>query len=293
VCLFWGFLPQLVFHALGSTFGSLLAPSYVSTLNPFLAIRDVFGLLLTIGLVLAVVRRVRRRGELVTSGSDKAVVAILGVIALTGFLLQAVKTTSMGAFNRMVTDYTGGALAPEEAAALQAYWIAEFGVVAPAPAPSHDQAVLARGQAAHEAYCQGCHAKPQAAFVSYGLSRAITPAAVALDRAGAERGLWWVHVIACCLGLAWIGFSKMFHIISTPVSLVIAEVSGASPTAAATATRQMIELDGCRHGGACHAACPVRVRRLERIGHDAPYEPMLAYVGRKSAADLGSRPVAQ
>ena len=57
-----------------------------------------------------------------------------------------------------------------------------------------------------------------------------------------------------------------------------------------TATRQAIELDGCSHGGACHETCPVRVRRLDRIGAEAPYEPMLAYVDRKSAKDLGSRP---
>jgi len=36
----------------------------------------------------------------------------------------------------------------------------------------------------------------------------------------------------------------------------------------------------------------VKIRRLDRIGTEAPYEPMLAYVGEKSAGDLGSRPVA-
>jgi hypothetical protein len=36
----------------------------------------------------------------------------------------------------------------------------------------------------------------------------------------------------------------------------------------------------------------VRIRRLDRIGPTAPYEPMLAYVDQKNAGDLGSRPVA-
>jgi ferredoxin len=57
------------------------------------------------------------------------------------------------------------------------------------------------------------------------------------------------------------------------------------------ATRQAIELDGCSHGGACHDTCPVKIRRLDRVGATAPYEPMLAYVDHKNAGDLGSRPV--
>jgi hypothetical protein len=192
----------------------------------------------------------------------------------------------------MTTDYTGGALSADETEALRAYWVAEFGVVAPKPVASHDREVLAKGKVAHESYCQSCHARPQTAFASYAVSRAIAPAAVTLDRAGLASGLWWVHVIGCCLGLAWIAFSKMFHMVSTPVSLVVAEVAGPNQTPAAAATRQVIELDGCSHGGACHDSCPVRLRRLERIGGEEPYEPMLAYVARKSAGDLGSRPVA-
>ena len=116
--------------------------------------------------------------------------------------------------------------------------------------------------------------------------------APALDDAGGVKGLWWIHVLACCLGLAWIAYSKMFHVVSTPVSLIVAEVSGSHLTPAATAMRQMIELDGCSHGGACHDSCPVKLRRLDRIGSEEPYAPMLTYLGNKSAHDLGSRSVA-
>jgi hypothetical protein len=83
----------------------------------------------------------------------------------------------------------------------------------------------------------------------------------------------------------------MFHVVGTPVSLMVAEVGGLSRAPGAVATRQAIELDGCRHGGACHDDCPVRLRRVDRIGAEAPYEPMLAYLDQKSMADLGSRPV--
>jgi hypothetical protein len=128
--------------------------------------------------------------------------------------------------------------------------------------------------------------------VSYPLSRALAPVASGLDRAGAVNGLWWVHVLACFIGLGYLAFGKMFHVVSTPVSLVVAEVANANQAPAVAATRQAIELDGCSHGGACHDTCPVKIRRLDRIGTEAPYEPMLAYVGRKNASDLGSRPVA-
>ena len=291
ICIFWGFVFLLFFHALGSIFATTVGLAYVSTLNPFLLLRNVSGLVLVVGLVLAVVRRVAQRATLRTSAADKSVIAILAVIAVTGFLLEGLKITSNGEFNRMVTDYTGGALAEADTAALRAYWVDQYGLVAPQPAASHAPALVAQGKSLHDSYCQSCHAAPQSAFVSYAVSRAMTPMALSLDQSGGVKGLWWIHVCACCFGLAWIAFSKMFHVVSTPVSLIVAEVSGNALTPAAVAMRQMIELDGCSHGGACHDTCPVKVRRLDRIGSEEPYEPMLAYLGNKSARDLGSRPV--
>jgi hypothetical protein len=291
ICIFWGFVFLLFFHALGSIFATMIGPGYVSTLNPFLFLRNLSGLVLMVGLVLAVARRVARRATLRTSAADKSVIAILAVIALTGFLLEGLKITSNGEFNRMVTNYTGGALAEADTAALRAYWVDQYGLVVPQPVASHTPAMLEQGKTLHGGYCQSCHAAPQSAFVSYAVSRGMAPMAVSVDQAGGVKGLWWVHVLACCLGLAWIAFSKMFHVVSTPVSLIVAEVSGNALTPAAVAMRQMIELDGCSHGGACHDACPVKLRRLDRIGGEEPYAPMLTYLGHKSASDLGSRPV--
>lgn len=291
LAIFWGFILLLVFHALGSTFGGWIAEGYVSTLNPFLFLRNLAGLVLAAGLVAAVARRIRRRTHIVTSGGDKAAVGLLILIVVSGFLLEGLKITSNREFDRMVTDYTGGALTGEDTDALRAVWVDRFGLVSQTPVASHDTAVIAQGLTLHEGYCQSCHARPQAAFVSYPVSRVLSPVAPALDRAAFVDVFWWIHVLACFAGLAWLAFGKMFHVVSTPVSLVVAEVAGASQSPAAAATRQVIELDGCRHGGACHDTCPVRVRRLERIGGEATYEPMLGYLGRKSAADLGSRPV--
>jgi len=291
--IFYGFMGLLLFHALGSIFGGLISSSgYVSTLNPFMFLTDLFGLMLIAGLALAIVRRVVRKAEIPTSGADAAALAILVLIAVTGVLLQSVKITSDSVFTAMVKQYAGDGLQAGEVTSLRAYWAAEYGLVPAETVPSHDAAIVAQGKVVHEAACQSCHVRPTAAFVSYPLSRAIVPVAAGLDRSGAAKGLWWVHVLTCLFGLAYLAFSKMFHIVGTPVSLMVAGVAGEQQVPAVAATRQVIELDGCSHGGACHDTCPVKVRRLDRIGSEAPYEPMMAYVGQKSASDLGSRPVA-
>jgi len=291
--IFFGFLALLLFHALGSIFGGWISSSgYVSTLNPFMFMTDLFGLMLAAGLVIAAVRRVAKKAEIPTGRSDAAVLAILIFIAASGFLLKSVKITSDTAFTSMLKQYAGDGLSADEQTALKAYWTAEHGLIPAGPVPSHDAAIVAQGKIVHEAACQSCHTSPTSAFVSYPLSRALSPVAAGLDRAGAVKGLWWVHVLTCFIGLGYLAFGKMFHVVSTPVSLMVAEVAGTEQAPAVAATRQAIELDGCSHGGACHDTCPVKIRRLDRIGTEAPYEPMLAYVGEKSAGDLGSRPVA-
>lgn len=291
LAIFWGFVLLLVFHALGSTFGSWIAEAYVPTLQPFLWLRNLAGLVLAAGLALAVVRRLRVRGRIATTAGDRVALGLLITIAASGFLLEGLKITSASEYDRMVVDYTGGGLSDDEADALRAHWVRNFGLVSPRPVPAHDREAAANGLVLHESYCASCHARPQAAFVSYPLSRALSPVAHIVDRAGGVTVLWWVHVLACFAGLGWLAFGKMFHVVSTPVSLMVAEVATGPQSPEAAATRQVIELDGCSHGGACHDTCPVRLRRLERIGQAEPYEPMLAYTDEKSAADLGSRPV--
>jgi nitrate reductase gamma subunit len=290
LCIFYGFLLLLVFHALGAYFGGWISDAgYVSTRMPFLALRNAAGLLLAAGLVLAVIRRVAGRRRIHTGAGDVAVLTLLGVLAVSGFVLEAAKITSGRAFSQMVADYAGDA-SPEDVTALRAYWVSRFGLVWAEPVPSHDAVVLAQGQAVHEASCQLCHDAPSAAFVSYTISGGVAPVAAALDRAGWADWLWYMHVLTACVGLAYVVSSKMFHVVGTPVSLLVAEGS-AQPPGAAAAVRQAVELDGCRHGGECHDGCPVLARRLARIGQREPFQPVMAFLTRKNASDLGSRPV--
>jgi hypothetical protein len=82
----------------------------------------------------------------------------------------------------------------------------------------------------------------------------------------------------------------MFHVFATPVSLLINAVTKIGKESPANvATRQMIELDGCSHGGICHMECPVWRKRQERINRSKPFGPMLGYVSEKDWKDLGNR----
>ncbi len=60
--LFLGFLLLLLVHALGSTLWVTLDPGYQPTLDPYLFLRNLGGVLLLTGLVLALFRRVKHRG---------------------------------------------------------------------------------------------------------------------------------------------------------------------------------------------------------------------------------------
>jgi nitrate reductase gamma subunit len=287
ILIFAGFTLLLLMHALGSLLTVSLFPEYQSTLNPFLFLRNLFGVMVFVGLVLAVVRRVSlRKGRVQTRGMDYLVIVIFVVIMVSGFLLEGTKISSYSLYRQMVEDYATVA-GQEERKALEAYWMANFGVVSPAvkePLPSE---VLARGKEAHEVSCASCHSRPQAAFISYPLSRAMKSMALSLDEAGLPKALRIIHFMACFVGLAYLPFSKMFHIIATPVSLLVASAGAEKEGPAAVATRKVIELDGCSHGGTCHMECPIRQKRQERISLTNPFGPEVDFIGEKSGKELG------
>jgi nitrate reductase gamma subunit len=291
LCLFWGFMLLLLFHALDKYFTTAINPDYQTTLNPWMFLTNLFGFILLIGLVLAIVRRAAiRKGELKTTGMDIYAIAILLVIVCSGFMLDGLKITSVAEFDTMVEEY-GDPEDHESTRALEAFWVAEYGLVSSRVNPSVTEEILSAGKETNEASCIDCHSKPQAAFISYPVSRVLAPVAEGMVRAGAGTLLWYVHILACFFGLAYLAFSKMFHIISTPVSLLVAELSSKDESPASAATRRMIELDGCSHGGACHEECPVRQKRIGRIEDSQAYEPMYVFLENKSARELGSREV--
>ncbi|UCG20680.1 MAG: 4Fe-4S dicluster domain-containing protein [Deltaproteobacteria bacterium] len=260
MCIYYGFTLLLLMHGLDTIVTSALFPEYYSTINPFLFLRDFFGILVLLGVGIALYRRfILKVPRLRTSPMDLYAIIILAVIMFSGFLLEATKTTSYSKFQEMVEEYTI-ATDEEELRSLEAYWVAKFGVVSPEIKGPFDAKILKAGKEAHEMSCLQCHARPQWGFAGYTVATISKPVALLLDRARASTILWYIHFLACFVGLAYLPFSKMFHIFTTPLSLLanaVMEEEKSDP--ANIATLQMLELDACMHCGTCSAQCRVGV----------------------------------
>ncbi len=254
--IFYGFMVLLLMHALENYISEPYFTDYYSTLNPYMFIRDLAGLMVIVGVALAVYRRFFMKvPRLMTSGMDVYAIIIVAAIIVSGIFLEGAKIISLTAFNEMVDEYAGMD-DEEEIRALETYWVAEYGVVSPNVNPPFDPEVLEQGMELTENNCMECHSRPQWAFTGYACAKLFSPLALALDQIGAKDILWYIHFIACFLGLAYLPFSKMFHLISTPVSLLAnAVMNDETSDPANIATRQALELDACVHCGTCTSQC--------------------------------------
>jgi heterodisulfide reductase subunit C/nitrate reductase gamma subunit len=251
--IFSAFGLLLLMHALGRVLTVRFFPGYASTLNPFLFARDLLGAVLLGGLAIATIRRYfvavpRRR----TRASDSWAIAILVLILASGVLLEGLKIGSYTEFRRMAQEYGDAADEP----ALAAWWVSAMGTVAPDVRSTPE--LVASGRVLHEQSCAGCHSPPQAGFLGFATARVLRPVAPALDAAGAVALLWTIHFYACLIGLAYLPFSKLFHVFATPLSLMAnAVVVRGCSSPANVATKQMLELDACTHCCSCSAHCSV------------------------------------
>jgi len=257
--LYGGFMLLLLMHALEKFISAKLFSGYYSTVNPFMFLRDFFGFMVVVGIGIAIIRRfILKVPRLKTSGMDVYAIFILVVIIFSGILLEGVKITSHTAFQGMVEDYAGLTEEDdaEEIEALESYWVEKFDVVSPNVQGPFEEEILEQGMESHEANCAECHSPPGWAFTGYAVAKTIKPMALTLDNVDATNILWYIHFLACFIGLAYLPFSKMFHIISTPVSLLanaVMEKETADP--ANVVTRQAMELDACTHCGTCSLRC--------------------------------------
>jgi heterodisulfide reductase subunit C/nitrate reductase gamma subunit len=293
-CVFWGFVLLILFHALEKQVSEQVFANYYSTLYPFPLLRDILGLVILLGLVgfawrrwaEPVVRRATRPG-------DVAILVLLLIIILSGFGLKALKIDSQARFDEMVEEYAGLEPGPE-LSALKAYWQDKYGVVFQSGPLATDPETMELGDEATQSYCIDCHSRPQEAFGSYALSRLLKPAAVALNSVRADHLLWMVHYLACFLALALLPFSKLLHIITTPLSLVTDAVMGRSSVdeqarPAARSARLALALDACTGCATCSQHCSV-LAASKATGDDLalPSLKLAAMAGlkRKSSTEL-------
>jgi len=279
MCIYGGFMLLLLMHALDRFITSQLFADYQPTLNPFLFLRNAFGVFLLIGLILAVIRRTFLKSSCLTNRAmDVYAIMILAIITISGFLLEGTKINSYSAYESMVEDYTH-LETDEEFQALEAYWVREFGVVSPHDLKMTDEKNLTLGKDLHDASCAECHSKPKWAFMSYAVAKTTGPFAVHIDRSGFSTIVWYVHFLACFFGLAYLPFSKMFHIFATPMSILVnAVIEEGKSEPANIDTKLRIELDGCKHGGTCHSGCPIQERRQAELDTVVQSEPFLGYL---------------
>jgi len=257
--IYSGFMLLLLMHALNKIVSVSLFSDYYPTLNPFMFLRDLFGLMVMVGLAFTLYRRFFMKiPRLKTNPLDHYAIIILAVIMVSGFLLEGTKITSYTRYQEMVETYADAGN-EEEMKALESLWVKEYGVVSPELKGPFKDDVLEKGRKLNES-CIACHSRPQWAFLGYGVAKTIAPTAVGLDKAGLPRFLWIIHFLACFIGLAYLPFSKMFHIIASPVSLLTNAVMDPETSDPANiATRQIMELDACTHCGTCTLRCSVSV----------------------------------
>jgi len=273
--IYGGFMMLLLMHALEGLISENLFSGYENTLNPFLFLRDLFGTMAIAGILIAACRRfVSKRPRFKTNAMDVYAIVILAVIILTGFLLEGVKFSSHSEFMAYAEEYAD-VDEEEEIGALESYWSVNFGLVSPNVSPPFDEGVLSMGEEAHENYCAMCHSSAKWAFGGYTAAKAIKPFALSMDAAGAANVLWYVHFLTCFIGLAYLPFSKMFHILTSPLSLMANAVMDEDSDPANIATRQALELDACMHCGTCTQRCSAAMA-YEVIGNESilPSEKM-------------------
>ncbi len=255
MCIYSGFMLLLLMHALDEFITSALFTEYYSTINPFMFLRDLFGLLVIVGLAIAVYRRfILKVPRLSSSGMDLYLIIIVGIIIISGIFLEGIKITSYTRYQEMVEEYSD-IDDEKELKVLEAYWVKEYSVVSPNEI-DFNPALLKFGEEVNESNCAYCHSRPNWAFTGYATAALIKSAARSMDEAGVPAAFLYIHYLACLLALAYLPFSKMFHIVVTPLSLLanaVMEEGKSDP--ANIVTKQVMELEACVHCGTCSLRC--------------------------------------
>jgi heterodisulfide reductase subunit C len=87
---------------------------------------------------------------------------------------------------------------------------------------------------------------------------------------------WDIHFLTCLLGLAYLPFSKLFHILTTPLSLLARAVMDENSDPVNIHTRRVLALDACMHCGSCSRRCSVAAA-YDHLGNEEilPAERMI------------------
>lgn len=258
ICIFWGFAGLLFFHALDDYVSEVIFSNYLPTLNPYILLRNLAGVMVVVGLGIALYRRKTHfRLKQISSHPDYLAIALLAVIMISGFGLEGAKIISSGVFDDMVEEY-GSVDSDEELAALKAVWQDGYNVSFPGETLEITPEILEEGRLINEDNCISCHANPKWAVVSYPVSIAMKPFAGFLNGNRMDLMILKIHFLSCFFFLAYLPFSKFLHILTTPVSLLVSGLCGQHIKRDANkATRRALDLSACTQCGTCTSHCAV------------------------------------
>ena len=258
ICIYWGFAGLFFFHALEGYVSEVIFSDYLSTLNPFMALRNMAGVMVMAGVGIAVYRRKTNfRLKQISKHPDYLAIVLLSLIMISGFGLEAAKIISSGVFYDMVDEY-GAMDYDEELPALKAVWQEEFNVRFPGETIPVTPELMEEGWIINEDNCAACHSNPRWAFISYPVSIAMKPVADFFNRNRLDLLILKIHFLSCFLALAYLPFSKFLHILTTPVSLLISGLAGQQIKRDENkATRQVFDLSACTQCGTCTSHCAV------------------------------------
>jgi heterodisulfide reductase subunit C/nitrate reductase gamma subunit len=259
-----GFTVLLLGHALAPVVTVALDPGYQPTLGPYLLLRNACGAMVLGGIALLLVARWRTRAVRPPprERAAAAFVALLALVIVSGFALEAHKIASPRAFDRMAEQFVG-ADQSARLAGLRALWAREFGVAFAGAQTPLDPARVESGRELHRDACAPCHDRPAFAFVSYPVARMMAPVTARLDGVDAERWLLDLHVLACLVGLATLPFTRFVHVVASPLGLLARATARhrghatPAPSIAGVANRRALALDACVRCGLCDLDCSV------------------------------------
>ena len=250
-----GFTYLLLFHALGDFFAARLVDNYQATNAPWRFLRNLAGVMVILGLAMALLRRLKnKRLRELSRFQDWFLLAVLAGIMLSGFMLESAKIISPAVFQRMADQYLAAGL-PRENEELKAYWAKEHGVVFPKPPAREPQTVRAGAELAAN-NCLYCHGRTGNAFVSLRLANSLGPLAKKLNDIGAHRFFYHLHVLLCLLALACLPWGKFLHPLATPIRLLKSHGENHGDEAAGPA-RIWPALEACTSCGECSLHCSV------------------------------------
>lgn len=258
ILIFFGFMGLILMHALDEMITSKIMSGYYATLDPYQFLRNFFGLMVFTGIGIALYRRIRYRSPVLNTGlQDRFIIAAIAIIILTGFILESAKIISGPVFERMATEF----MAPEkpsETVPLKIYWRDTYGTVFTNLDVAVTPQLLSQGKEMNDNFCSSCHSPLRSAFISRPLAKGLSSVGAILNRSRADIWIFYIHVFCCFIALAMLPFTRLFHIITNPLLLIINSVSDKEASNPASALpRRALELDTCTNCGTCSKYCSV------------------------------------